>query len=138
MQQFETGAIMPEESKKIVETLAELWSDKNAETIKKRRKENYIKSIEDFYKTNVEISKRKSNDYASDTDPFSNFRKVENMGLTVAQGILVRMGDKMSRLEELLGKGKEGEVEDEKITDTLADLANYSAILAVYLKHERG
>jgi len=98
-------------------------------------RKQYIKSIEDFYKANVEISKRKSNDYASDTDPFSNFRKVENMGLTVPQGFLVRMGDKMSRLEELIGKGKSSQVMDEKVEDTLADLANYSAILAVYLKH---
>lgn len=99
-------------------------------------REQYIKSLQDFYAGNIEISKRKSSDYASDTDPYSNFREAETMGLTVEQGILLRMGDKWSRLKELIGKGKQAQVSDEKIEDTLRDIANYSAILYNYLKEK--
>ena len=98
------------------------------------QRNNYIKSLQDFYAGNIEISKRKSSDYASDTDPYSNFREAETMGLTVEQGILLRMGDKWSRLKELIGKGKQAQVSDEKIEDTLSDFSNYCAILATYIK----
>jgi hypothetical protein len=49
-------------------------------------------------------------------------------------GIVIRMSDKMSRLENLLGisngtfKQKEAIVGDEKIEDTVKDILNYSLL----------
>lgn len=49
-------------------------------------------------------------------------------------GIAIRMGDKMARLENLLGivnetfKPKEAIVGDEKIDDTVKDILNYSIL----------
>lgn len=53
-------------------------------------------------------------------------------------GTIVRMGDKFSRLEELLGKGDllpgAVESEDESIEDTLIDIANYATIMRAQLR----
>lgn len=84
----------------------------------------FLEMLTEMWLTNL----RKSNDYAQDKDPFSNFRRVENLGLTPLQGILVRMGDKMSRLEEL--SKKENMVEGETMHDTFLDIAVYSIIAA--------
>jgi len=46
------------------------------------------------------------------------------------------MSDKMSRISNLI-KDNKPQVKDESIEDTLVDLANYSIILSIYLKHER-
>lgn len=87
----------------------------------------------------VEITKSKNHDYAgfSDADPFANFKLVEKMGVaTVEQGILTRMLDKVSRVNSFLKQGMLN-VSDEKIEDTLLDLANYSIILSGYMKSKK-
>lgn len=49
-------------------------------------------------------------------------------------GIAIRMGDKMARLENLLGianetfKPKEAIIGDEKVSDTVRDILNYSIL----------
>ena len=80
----------------------------------------------------LNVMDQKSHDYATDKDPFSNFRACEEYGIPVEHGILIRMSDKMSRIGNLLNK-KEQKVPDESIYDTLIDLMNYSNLLAVYL-----
>lgn len=93
----------------------------------------YLKKLQEFYDNNVEISRRKSNDYGGKLDPFQNFRMVEKLGIaTVEQAILVRMVDKVSRISTLLS-GTKQLVQDETVSDTLADLANYAGILNNYL-----
>ena len=51
-------------------------------------------------------------------------------GLT---SFLVRMEDKLNRVETLI-KNEESKVKDEKIEDTLLDLANYSILAIIELK----
>lgn len=76
----------------------------------------------------VEITKRKNNDYTGKTDdPFRNFRRRGEFGF------IVRMDDKLARLESFLEKGSY-EVADESFEDTCLDLANYSILLAGYVK----
>lgn len=59
---------------------------------------------------------RKNHDYGD------SFRKsLEEFGLVAA---VVRMSDKMERVKTL-SKGEKAEITDEKIRDTLVDLANY-------------
>ena len=50
---------------------------------------------------------------------------------------LVRMYDKLNRLYTLTRKGSEIKVADEKIEDTLLDLANYSIIAVVERKNDK-
>lgn len=94
--------------------------------------QHFIEKLEQSYKENLETSKRKNSDYASNVDAFKNFRGCESFGLTVEQGIMVRMSDKFARIGNLLNK--KGEVKDESISDTLSDLANYAMILKVYIE----
>jgi hypothetical protein len=79
----------------------------------------------------------KNHDYAGkDADPFSNFSYCEKLGIcSVEEGILVRMSDKMTRIANLLKQ--DAKVVDEKITDTLVDLANYSIILKCYIESKK-
>ena len=51
-------------------------------------------------------------------------------------GLRVRMHDKLARLNHLVDAGQEPQVLDEKLTDTLLDLANYAIISVLVLKGE--
>lgn len=78
----------------------------------------------------------KNSDYGgSNKDPYANFRNSTIAGVSVEQGIVVRMADKISRIGTLLQK--EAKVKDEAIEDTLMDLINYTAILKSYLKNSK-
>ena len=69
------------------------------------------------------VMRKKNIDYASEADPFRNFR---TFGLL---GIVVRMSDKIARLHSLVERGVENNaVKDESYTDTLLDLINYAVI----------
>lgn len=57
-------------------------------------------------------------------DPFKNFRFAENFGVSPFVGCLVRMGDKIMRVGNLI-KNPNAEQVGESITDTLMDLAVY-------------
>lgn len=92
----------------------------------------------DFYRLLDELAdihSRKNRDYASTTDPLSNLRMSEKLGIPAHQGAFIRMGDKFARLEQLLS-GKEAHVKEESVEDTFKDLAVYS-LLALILYRER-
>lgn len=73
-----------------------------------------------------ELWKRKNADYGSSvTDTYKDFGIV---------AYLVRMQDKMNRLKTITKK--DALVKDEKIEDTLIDLANYSILALIELKVE--
>lgn len=93
----------------------------------------FLKRLEEVKMEAVEISRRKNADYASEEDPFKNFRACEPLGISAEQAIIVRMSDKLMRAANLLQRP--AQVQDEKITDTLRDLANYADILAIYLEN---
>ena len=80
-----------------------------------------------------DLHDRKNNNYAEDSDPLSNLRECERMGLPPYMGVFVRLGDKYSRIAEL-AKGKPDLV-GESIFDTLKDNAIYS-ILGMILYEE--
>lgn len=77
------------------------------------------------------ISVAKNQDYASSAEPFKNFKRAEIAGVSVEQGILVRLTDKLCRIGSLLDK--DAAVADEKLSDTIEDGINYLAILAAWL-----
>ncbi len=86
----------------------------------------------------IEITKAKNADYTGEgDDPFANFSRVEAMGVTsVERGFLVRMLDKVSRITSFVQKGILL-VKDESVEDTLLDLANYSILMAGYIRGKK-
>lgn len=70
----------------------------------------------------MELHRRKNNDYGNAAQ-----RSFEKFGII---SYVMRLGDKMNRLETLTKPGAEQKVEGEKIEDTLMDLAAY-AIMAI-------
>lgn len=103
--------------------------------MEKSPQEKFFNDLAAGFAECVEISKKKNADYAGSGDPFKNFRAAELLGMTLEQGIILRMSDKLVRIGNLLTH--EAKVEDEKIDDTLKDLANYAMILRVYLKNKK-
>ena len=71
----------------------------------------------------LRLFEKKNKDYG---DAFATYGPV---------GVLVRMGDKISRLQSITSKGI-NLVEDEKIRDTLIDLHNYAG-MAIMLLDEK-
>jgi hypothetical protein len=81
-----------------------------------------IKQMEKIQNESLELFKKKNEDYG---DSFATYGVV---------GVLVRLGDKISRLTNIHNRGVTL-VDDETLRDTLIDLHNYSA-MAVMLMDE--
>lgn len=83
----------------------------------------------------AELHAAKSQDYgAGPDDPLGNLRAAERLGVSPFMGVMIRMQDKMARLEALVKNGSPAVV-SESMTDTLRDLAAYS-YLAIILWEE--
>lgn len=80
----------------------------------------------------ADLHSRKNHDYAKTDEPLSNFHKSRDLGVEPWRGVLVRMSDKYSRLEQLAG-GKLPQ--NESLRDTLIDLAVYS-LICILLKED--
>lgn len=85
--------------------------------------ENEIKEFKKIQKNGLELFIKKNKDYG---------KAYEKYG---AIGILVRVNDKISRLQTIT-KNKICLVDDESLKDTLIDLHNYSAIALMELNKE--
>ena len=101
-------------------------------------KQEFFKFHEDFCGKIRTISEKKNSDYTGeDTCPFANFTAVERNGIaSTEQGFLTRMMDKMQRINSYVQQGTLL-VEDEKVEDTLMDLANYCILMAAYLHQKK-
>lgn len=83
-------------------------------------------SVEKF----MDITTNMAKTYAAKNHDYGNSfeQSLDKFGLLAA---VVRMGDKMNRIESL--SKKEAEVKDESIKDTLLDLANYAIMTVMWL-----
>jgi len=95
---------------------------------------SFFVNIEENFKRGLELIKKKNADYATGADPFKNFRAAELLGMSVEQGMLIRMSDKLARVANLLDK--ESKVISESKEDTLLDLMNYANLLLVYMRQK--
>lgn len=73
----------------------------------------------------------KSHDYTPDGDPLANFHRSERFGVPAWKGALVRIGDKLGRLEQL-ASGKDPK--NESLRDTLVDTAVYALLCVLLLE----
>lgn len=77
----------------------------------------------------LSIFEKKNADYGNSFE-----ESLEKYGIIAA---IVRMEDKMGRLNSLTKKGVEQKVSDESLVDTLKDLSNYALMTAVWLEEEK-
>lgn len=89
-------------------------------------REEYLQNFQKITGEMLALTSAKNADYASDSDPFANFRTFGELG------ILVRMSDKFARLKTLLVDKKDATVANETVEDTILDLATYSVLLLTY------
>ena len=82
--------------------------------------------FEQLAKQLVETQKRKNADYGSSFDQTLN-----EFGLVASA---TRMSDKFNRFKSLMRCGSTTRVEDEKIEDTLMDLAAYAIMTVEWIK----
>jgi len=92
--------------------------------------EKFFKRFKALQQTDLEMSKRKNHDYAGTDDALDNFR------VFGFYGVVVRMHDKMKRLEHFVKSG-EYKVKEESVFDTLADLRVYSIIAELIFEAEQ-
>ena len=81
---------------------------------------NRIEQMKEIQKEGLELFIRKNKDYG---DAFAEYGLI---------GVLVRLGDKIKRLQSI-SKNKIEMVDDEKMHDTLIDLHNYAAMAIMCL-----
>lgn len=92
----------------------------------------YLQLLEDM----ADLHRRKSAGYsgADNPDPWANFRRSESIDVPAWKGALVRLLDKISRVESLVRNPDSDQV-GEAIEDTLVDAAAY-ALIVVCLRRE--
>lgn len=91
------------------------------------RKE-YLQNFQKITGEMLALTSAKNADYASDSDPFANFRTFGTLG------ILVRVSDKFARLKTALVDKQKLAVASETVEDTCLDLATYAVLLLCYLR----
>jgi hypothetical protein len=79
------------------------------------------------------MHQRKAADYGNGRDPLGNFEQARDWGLTPFHGVMIRIGDKIARLQSFLAKGN---LMNESVHDTLRDLAAYALLADVILQRE--
>ncbi len=104
--------------------------DKTIFLLKERFRDNTALDILDNMQ---KVYEAKDSDYSATGLPMGNLRKCEDAGIDAWRGCLVRIGDKMSRLENFL-KEKEYLVISEKAEDTVVDLANYAILMSCLIE----
>lgn len=80
-----------------------------------------------------ELHDRKQLDYGADEDPFHNIRATEDWGISPWIGALVRMSDKVRRLQRFAQRGS---LANESAEDSMKDIAVYAMIALILYREE--
>lgn len=102
---------------------------------KTSKRDALIESVQKTFAAGLTLVERKNRDYGAGNDAFRNFRTAGVVGLSVEKAILVRVLDKISRIDNLLEH--EAYVTEESMEDTVVDAINYLAILKAYRECHR-
>lgn len=99
---------------------------------------DYLKTFKSITDRMYETTRAKNSDYTGDEeDAFKNFRMVEELGVaSTEQGFVTRMTDKLMRISTFVQRGIL-KVKDEKVEDTLIDLAVYCILMVCYLRDKK-
>jgi len=82
------------------------------------------------------VMKAKNEDYAHGNDPFANFRGSLFIDVDPKLGVLLRMMDKIRRLQAFALRGNL-KVKEESVTDAVVDIVNYAIIFGGMCEEEK-
>ena len=80
-----------------------------------------------------DLHDRKQQDYGRGNDPFANVRASSDWGIPAWVGCMVRLNDKVKRLQSFAIKGS---LANEGVEDSLRDISVYAAIALVLYEEE--
>lgn len=83
----------------------------------------------------IDLHQKKNHDYAGG-EYLSDLISSKRMGITPWKNALLRIQQKMSRLESFAKQG-EFKVADEKLEDTLKDMAVYAILCLMLYRHKK-
>jgi hypothetical protein len=91
----------------------------------------FIRNVRGTFEKCLGILKSKNADYAITSDPFRNLRSAEGvLGVPTERAILVRILDKISRINNLIEKSPD--VANESLEDAIEDAIGYLALIKAY------
>lgn len=107
----------------------------NDAQLKTKNDNQLLRSCYNTFSQCYTILEKKNKDYAGMDNPYANFELCKVFDVPVTRGILIRIGDKIKRISNLLNK--EASVTEETLDDTIQDAINYLAILKAYREMEK-
>jgi hypothetical protein len=84
--------------------------------------------------SDIRLYLRKGHDYGRDEDPLSNVRSAEEWGVQPWVGVMIRLTDKIRRLQTL---AKKGQLKNESAQDSLRDIRVYSVLAEILLEENQ-
>lgn len=87
-------------------------------------REELFKLHSDTCSAALNTMRKKNHDYAASSDPFQNFNGSEIYGIHRVKGLLLRVGDKLQRINTFVEKGTL-KVDNEGVHDAIEDVINY-------------
>lgn len=99
-------------------------------------RDQLIQFHEELTKQARSIVEAKNHDYCHDGDPFSNFRASSVLGIPPEKGLLIRVLDKLKRLQTFIEVGTL-KVKTEGPRDAVLDVINYMVLLAAMIEDDR-
>lgn len=91
-------------------------------------------TYDSFLKEAREVLIEKNHDYAhDDNDAFANFNGSSFVGIEPELAVLVRLLDKVKRIECFIRNGKL-DVKGEKVKDSVIDIINYAVIVGCMIR----
>lgn len=97
-------------------------------------RDQLVNNIDDVHHRITDILLNKSTDYAAGGNDFlANFRTCETIGVPVITGILIRMLDKIKRVQSFVVRGSLA-VKSESAYDAVLDIIGYAIIIYCVLK----
>lgn len=84
-----------------------------------------LSTAEETFKKCLDLIRRKNHDYSTGDDEFRNLRLITHVrpNISIVDGVMVRLCDKIARIGNLLDFPPE--VKDESINDSIDDAINY-------------
>jgi len=101
------------------------------------KRDELIKLQENTFGRCQLILKAKNADYCHGDDPYKNFRSSQIFGISPIHGILMRVMDKIERINTFASKGSL-DVQNESFEDSCEDIINYMVLIKGFVASEKG